>query len=290
MSFSTSNHPFLNVASRQPAHTSSPLLGWKAQIVSLWQANSPPGVDVTEVASLCILLREPEARVRSQFDLVSMAPVYTEDHLSVDRPNLSATWDYMEPTTFEKAPYVRPQHPKFKCPQCNERPDGFRGEHELDRHISRAHAKTRKGYICIDASEDKRFLSNCKYCRNKKVYGAYYNAAAHLRRAHFHPRKRGRKGKDEQREGLGAGNDPSMDMLRQYWISEVEVPNERNYASGGYQAGEKPSSEELGKDDEDHLVHPSGNPAEPQAAVGLDHSEVDMYYRKAEAEYRRHGY
>ncbi|RMZ66589.1 key lime pathogenicity [Pyrenophora seminiperda CCB06] len=125
-----------------------------------------------------------------------------------------------------KTPYVRPQHPKIKCNYCNERPDGFRGTHELDRHIARAHASRRKGYICIDSSTDKKFLANCKHCRNKKVYGAYYNAAAHLRRAHFHPRKRGRKGKnDEKRGGIGGGDHPPMEYLKQNWIKEVEVDN-----------------------------------------------------------------
>tara|TARA_R110002003_G_scaffold589_10_gene20636 strand:+ start:6120 stop:7265 length:1146 start_codon:yes stop_codon:yes gene_type:complete len=125
-----------------------------------------------------------------------------------------------------KTPYVRPQHPKIMCQHCNERPEGFRGTHELDRHITRAHAATRKGYICIDGSPDKRFLLGCKHCKNKKVYGAYYNAAAHLRRAHFHPRKRGRKGKnDEKRGGIGGGDHPAMDYLKMHWIKEVEVNN-----------------------------------------------------------------
>jgi len=123
-----------------------------------------------------------------------------------------------------KAPYVRPAHPKIMCQFCNERPDGFRGTHELERHIARSHAPSRKGYICIDASENGKFLAACKHCRAKKVYGAYYNAAAHLRRAHFHPRKRGRKGKnDEKRGGIGGGDDPPMDYLKQNWIREVEV-------------------------------------------------------------------
>jgi hypothetical protein len=110
------------------------------------------------------------------------------------------------------------------CDFCTERPNGFRGTHELDRHIARAHATSRKGFICVDASRNGKFLANCKHCRNKKAYGAYYNAAAHLRRAHFHPRKRGPKGKrDEKRGGIGGGDDPPMDILKQFWIREVEV-------------------------------------------------------------------
>ena len=44
-----------------------------------------------------------------------------------------------------KTPYVRPSHPKIMCAHCSERPDGFRGTHELDRHIARAHAAVRTG-------------------------------------------------------------------------------------------------------------------------------------------------
>lgn len=139
-----------------------------------------------------------------------------------------------------KAPYVRPAHPKIMCQFCNERPDGFRGTHELERHIARSHAPCRKGYICVDASENGKFLAACKHCRAKKVYGAYYNAAAHLRRAHFHPRKRGRKGKnDEKRGGIGGGDDPPMDYLKQNWIREVEVTTAPKKAMSG--ASEAPS-------------------------------------------------
>lgn len=131
-----------------------------------------------------------------------------------------------------RAPYVRPSHPKIRCPHCNDRAEGFRGAHELDRHIARAHSAFRKGFICVDASPDKKFLANCKHCRNQKVYGAYYNAAAHLRRAHFHPRERGRKGKgDKKRGGIGGGDDPPMDHLKQHWIREVEVENKQTVSS-----------------------------------------------------------
>lgn len=130
-----------------------------------------------------------------------------------------------EVAQISKAPYVRPQHPKTICPYCNEYPDGFRGEHELRRHVERKHAKVKKVWVTVDASENQMFLANCKQCRNKKQYGAYYNAAAHLRRAHFHPRKRGRKAKhdSEKRGGKGGGDDPPMDYLKQNWMKEIEV-------------------------------------------------------------------
>jgi hypothetical protein len=123
-----------------------------------------------------------------------------------------------------KAPYIRPQHPKVMCPHCAENPEGFRGEHELRRHTERAHARVRKMWVTVDASPDKTFLANCKQCRAGKKYGAYYNVAAHLRRAHFHPRKRGRKGKhDEKRGGKGGGDDPPMEVLKRDWIREIQV-------------------------------------------------------------------
>ena len=125
-----------------------------------------------------------------------------------------------------KANYIRPQHEKIKCQFCDEKPDGFRGEHELRRHTERAHGMIRKAFICIDISPDKQFLARCKACRNGKQYNAYYNAAAHLRRVHFNPRpKGGRKGKartEESRGGKGGGEHPSMDICKM-WMQEIEV-------------------------------------------------------------------
>jgi hypothetical protein len=73
----------------------------------------------------------------------------------------------------------RPTAPKLVCPTCSDHPEGFRGQHELERHMSRAHAKLRKVWICVESPEgDGKFLANCKACRTKKRYGAYYNAAA----------------------------------------------------------------------------------------------------------------
>jgi hypothetical protein len=81
-------------------------------------------------------------------------------------------------------------------------------------------------WICKDASPDGTFLSNCKACRNGKSYGANYNAAAHLRRAHFNPcknRRGGRGKKSEGRGGMGGGNYPPMEMLKNWMYEEVEM-------------------------------------------------------------------
>ncbi|UPX16282.1 uncharacterized protein EKO05_0006691 [Ascochyta rabiei] len=177
------------------------------------------------------------SRIESSIGVRAQGPMSDSDDCSIyeitrirsTSPPQRSYQDYDESVSVQvvsKTPYVHPQHPKIMCQLCNERPDGYRGTHELDRHIARAHAETRKGYICIAPAFQKSFLNNCEHCRNKKVYGAYYNAAAHLLRTHFHPRKRGRKGKnDEKRGGIGGGDHPAMDWLKQHWIQEIEVPN-----------------------------------------------------------------
>jgi hypothetical protein len=201
--------------------------------------------DASAPSSICSRQSRRQREINAQTAARKIAPKATDLNDETESASSNAQMarirseDGSSKALINKTPYMRPQHPKIMCQYCSERPEGFRGTHELDRHIARAHAPSRKGYICVDYWSDKKYLASCKHCRNKKVYGAYYNAAAHLRRAHFYPRKRGRKGKnDEKRGGIGGGDDPPMDYLKMHWIKEVEVANKP-----------KPSSPDSGSDD-----------------------------------------
>ena len=139
--------------------------------------------------------------------------------------------------------YIRPQHPKLYCDTCQDYPQGFRGEHELRRHYDRAHASLRKVWICVEPTTNSKEgwlpakpLNICKQCKQGKQYNVYYNAAAHLRRAHFCPRKRGRKAKGEEREsraGRAGGDWPPIEWLKANgWLRQIEVPSEQAFESG----------------------------------------------------------
>ncbi|KAL8984980.1 MAG: hypothetical protein Q9177_004562, partial [Variospora cf. flavescens] len=162
----------------------------------------------------------------------------------------SADGSYKDKVSITKAPYQRPKQPKIPCPHCNKKPDGYRGEHELGRHISKAHSLTRTVWVCIDPS-DSNFLSGCKACNRGKRYNAYYNAAAHLRRAHFNPKPPGRKGKNAndttvKRAGSSGGELPAMEYCKM-WMREIveDVP-------------QNASSYNDTEDDEDTAMDPSG--------------------------------
>jgi hypothetical protein len=125
----------------------------------------------------------------------------------------------------------QPQRKMTFCALCNDHPQGFHGDHELRRHMDRHHTTHHKVWICKDNSASGGPLpvlplSKCKACRNNKTYGASYNAAAHLRRAHFHPcrDKRGGRGKvSEGRGGMGGGEEPPMEELKNWMYEQVQV-------------------------------------------------------------------
>lgn len=113
--------------------------------------------------------------------------------------------------------YQRPPLRRVYCAKCNEYPEGFRGEHELRRHNDAKHASLVKRWVCSESQSYSPSapqpivpLSKCKACVTQKRYGAYYNAAAHLRRAHFNP----------HRGGKASGDWPPMTILKD-WMREV---------------------------------------------------------------------
>ncbi|PNY26039.1 Uncharacterized protein TCAP_04024 [Tolypocladium capitatum] len=140
-----------------------------------------------------------------------------------------------------RVPYPRPLLRRVYCDKCNEYPEGFRGEHELRRHTEAKHSAMVRRWVCCEPENATHHplqpvvaLSACKACMVQKQYGAYYNAAAHLRRAHFHP----------HRGGKASGDWPPMSVLKD-WMKEVRQPLEGgdNCDSGGEDEDTDPLAE-----------------------------------------------
>ncbi|CAM1507302.1 Fc.00g069430.m01.CDS01 [Cosmosporella sp. VM-42] len=145
------------------------------------------------------------------------------------------------PPSRSRTLYPRASMRRVYCKNCNEHPEGFRGEHELRRHTDAKHSAMVKRWICKEPKglmtgssvQPLIPLSRCKACLANKRYGAYYNAAAHLRRAHFRP----------HRAGKASGDWPSMHVLKD-WMREVrqnvDVEDAEDYSSSGGEEVEEP--------------------------------------------------
>jgi hypothetical protein len=182
-------------------------------------------------------------RLQAQINLAAVRPLMPKgEDILMSRDNSSQSMNRLDSrdgssekvAISSKATYQRPKHDRVYCKQCDSHQEGFRGEHELRRHVDREHKTLVKKWVCEEPKDGLGHpkpvlpLSRCKAChQQKKKYGAYYNAAAHLRRAHFKPKKPQRtksnaKVEDgEKRGGKGGGDWPPMSELK-YWMKEVE--------------------------------------------------------------------
>ncbi|KAK6339863.1 hypothetical protein TWF718_009252 [Orbilia javanica] len=115
----------------------------------------------------------------------------------------------------------RKRQKKQWCSLCNEHKEGFRGPHELARHINIQHQTKKTVFIVFDDSPGGDMFKNCKHCSRRKLYGQDYNAACHLRRAHFN--KRLKTDTPEEREFKQLNPDfPPMEELRP-WLRKCLV-------------------------------------------------------------------
>ncbi|RPA85736.1 hypothetical protein BJ508DRAFT_302561 [Ascobolus immersus RN42] len=107
---------------------------------------------------------------------------------SLNSPSQAAPTQSTEPQESAPKPKRRRQRPRepVKCevPDCGR---SFSSPHELRRHHRREHDNEK--WVIVDITPDKR-LKGCKRCDNGHIYGAKYNATAHLKRKHVNLRKR----------------------------------------------------------------------------------------------------
>ncbi|KAG5929341.1 hypothetical protein E4U42_006172 [Claviceps africana] len=161
---------------------------------------------------------------------------------SAPRHVVDPSWKVSGSLTRYRASYQRAPLRRVYCDKCNEYPEGFRGEHELKRHTDAKHSALVRRWVCCepDTAGNVSFrptvsLTSCKACMAQKQYGAYYNAAAHLRRAHFSP----------HRGGKASGDWPPMSVLKD-WMREIRQPldpSQVDYLSGCEEEGDNLASE-----------------------------------------------
>jgi hypothetical protein len=116
--------------------------------------------------------------------------------------------------------------------QCSDCAMTFQGPHELQRHWENVHAAMERVWICAQPEnppfQPKKSLDACKQCKQGKQWNVYYNAAAHLRRIHFNPSKKGRRPRDEVGiVPIERSKGPSIEELKAHgWLKEITVPRQ----------------------------------------------------------------
>ncbi|KAL7783695.1 hypothetical protein V8C43DRAFT_309338 [Trichoderma afarasin] len=139
---------------------------------------------------------------------------------------------------------------KFLCTICNDHPGGFRGPHELDRHMRRHDSnKMTKKFICRDPAsvgikpdvQAVNPLSKCESCSAQKHYDTANGAIAHLYIAHMRDPSTGKSHADQSER-------PLIDRLKD-WCREVQVDGNGRIASqaGGSSAALQPEEDDISR-------------------------------------------
>ncbi|KAF3923212.1 hypothetical protein ABW20_dc0110139 [Dactylellina cionopaga] len=174
----------------------------------------------------------------------------------------------------------RKRQKKQWCHLCNDHKEGFRGPHELARHMNIQHQTKKTVFIVYDDSPEGNMLKDCKHCSRRKIYGQDYNAACHLRRAHFN--KRLKTDTPEEREYKQLHPDmPPMEELRPWLrkcLVDVSMLTDKKYVDNNdaailkveHTVKNEDSSSDQDKDvdisdDEPQHEGPATPPPEPEA-------------------------
>ena len=179
-------------------------------------------------------------------------------------------------------PHPRRPPERKTCEICKADGSGkkyeFRGQHELDRHNNKQHAKDKKRWICLDPTPDKRH-SWCKNCREGKEYAVNYNAAQHIRRQHVYPvgseklTKKARGSHKNSRRSSSLDHDQQklptiQELLRTGWVKFRIVSDEAEVSSDATPDAYTPHDDAYTSQDEDVDVETMENI--PQSNDQLD--------------------